>query len=176
MWESLMGMFGGMGGGAGAMLGGGGMTPGADAGIFGRISQIAPEWDPFPILNQMNAPQPGLDASVKPAGGWDWMNPQGVSHAGPVDMSRIQSGPLAGAPGQLPVPAAASAGMTPLSAAQQAALRGMAPQAPDPSQVRFAPSGGIPSGGRQIAFNPVTLPAAAGASAVPGLAQILGRR
>lgn len=160
--------FGGMFGG-GAGMGAGGELGGGD--MLGRITQLAQNWNPFPMLQQLNAGTPGVAApqqGIAP-GEWDWMNPMGAG--GPIDPTKVQSGPLAGV-STLPTPPAAAKGPTPLSTQQMAMLGGMMPKPQE--QPRFAPAVSPPGAGRAIQMSPI--PGIAPVAPRIGLAEILGRR
>lgn len=151
-------------------------------GMLQRLSGLAPEWDPFPVLNQLNAGggMPGAPTTGIAPGEWDWMN-NTVAKASmpptvpiPGDPTKVQTGAMAGT--TLPTPPAASAGATPLTPAQMMALRQMQPQQADQT---LRPPGAVapPSGAsRPIQFTPIGLPQVQSPMVAPSFAQIFGRR
>lgn len=153
-------------------FGGGGFDINA---ILGKLATLAPEWSPFPVLEQMNQ-QPygaGVESPMSPETqqGFDWVQPTAPPPP-PFDPSKVQGGPLAGV-SAMPTPGAA-VGKTaaPLTVQQMAALRAMNPQAQQ-EPTRFAPAV-TPPGGRQIApMQTLGFPAAATPPRM-SLAQILG--
>jgi hypothetical protein len=153
--------------------GGGGGAPDMSA-LFGRIAQLAPQWDPFPILQQLNqaTPQvPTMSDSPEAGGFAGFMNPQSA-----IDPAKFAQGPLAGLPnGTLPTPPAASAavapaGAAPLSPQQVAALKALQPQ---PQPLHFAPGVAPPNNTRAVQMG--QLGGAPALAPRPTLAQILGR-
>lgn len=175
-------------GAAGGMMGGaeaaGMMGAGTDIAaitsnpaVFGRIAELAPEWNPFPILQQLNTQQGMTGMELGAPTGFGFVNPEPLPQPpGPLANPSAPAGPLSIPPGDratLPTPPAAKA--APLTPQQMAALGAGMKGQQDPG---IRPPGAVaPSGPRgAIQFNPITLPGVTGGRPIPGLAQILGRR
>lgn len=135
--------------------------------VFAAISKMAPDWDPTPVLAQLQNPPPQAQGIMP--GEWDWMSPQtGVPIPG--DPTKVQTGPLAGV--TLPTPPAAGAAKktaAPLTPQQLAAL-----QQPKAPQMPNAPAVAPQRGASNIQFAPVAMGAAP--QRMLSLAEILGMR
>lgn len=152
-------------------------APGFDlSSIFAKISALAPDFTPFPLLNELNL---GGATAVAPAaasiapGEWDWLDPtKGRQVPIPGDPSKVQTGPLAGV--ALPTPPAAGAGQigaAPFSLQQAALLASMQNQGQQQPRTQ-APSAGVVPGARSVNMQAFATPT----STRPpiGLAEILG--
>lgn len=188
-------MAGGMGGGmgeignvTGAFGSSGGMAPygGFDStAILAKISEIAPEFTPAPLLSALNNPEamgalatPPAETNLAGQQQWDWMNPAGpASPQGqvpiPGDPKVLQQGPLQGV--KLPPPPAATAapGAAALTPEQMRMLTSMGNR-PQPQQELRAPSGGVLRPGGSVQMSPLAVPQATRPPL--GLAEILGLR
>lgn len=116
-----------------------------------KLAGLSTEWDPFPVLAQINAAEQN-GAFVGGASGattTSVSNPQGIV---PGEWDWMKQG-----------------SSTPLNAQQVAALQGMM----KPPTPHYAPSAGVGRGGSQVQIQQVDTPTRT--RSTPSLAQILGR-
>ena len=142
--------------------------------LYGRIAEIAPEWDPFPVLQQMDQmPPPGVgQQTMAPQSAYGWANPDAAptpqlpqSQQPPA----VQMMPQGGAQGATPQAA-------PMSPQQMMAIAQMSR---GPGQGPRAPMVAPAQGGKQkINFQPVPMPQPAMGQGAPpgGFASLFGRR